>query len=126
MTDSSYSPCKIHRIFRIHFIDLSWPPTRIHYLPVLLQYCISISSVLIYIKQDLILFSKNSPREFPQTWSLSRSYESTSIWNAFIPRTSSASFHKGAYFSTEIIPDAVAAISLNTLYFFKKNHGIVV
>ncbi|KAG1896469.1 Metallo-dependent phosphatase-like protein [Suillus fuscotomentosus] len=50
--------------------------------------------------------------------------EFSSIWSAFIPPTSSASFHQGAYFSTEIIPDAVAAISLNTLYFYKKNHAV--
>ncbi|OAX42027.1 hypothetical protein K503DRAFT_414558 [Rhizopogon vinicolor AM-OR11-026] len=50
--------------------------------------------------------------------------EFSSIWNAFIPSTSSASFHQGGYFSTEIIPDAVAAISLNTLYFYKKNHAV--
>jgi endopolyphosphatase len=47
----------------------------------------------------------------------------TRIWSAFIPPTSSASFHQGGYFSTEIIPDAVAAISVNTLYFYTKNHG---
>lgn len=50
--------------------------------------------------------------------------EFSSIWSAFIPPTSSASFHQGAYFSTEIIPDAVAAISINTLYFYHKNHGV--
>jgi len=50
--------------------------------------------------------------------------EFSSIWSAFIPPTSSASFHQGAYFSTEIIPDAVAVISLNTLYFYKKNHAV--
>lgn len=87
------------------------------------DYCFSFSSVLIYSNQDLIRFSKSSPRMFPQTQSLSRSYKSTSIWSAFIPPASLASFHQGAYFSTEIIPDAVAAISLNTLYFYKRNHG---
>ncbi|KAG1735436.1 Metallo-dependent phosphatase-like protein [Suillus lakei] len=50
--------------------------------------------------------------------------EFSSIWSAFIPPTSSASFHQGAYFSIEIVPDAVAAISLNTLYFYKKNHAV--
>ncbi|KAG1735733.1 Metallo-dependent phosphatase-like protein [Suillus paluster] len=50
--------------------------------------------------------------------------EFSSIWSAFIPSASSASFHQGAYFSTEIIPDAVAAISLNTLYFYKKNQAV--
>ncbi|KAG2145766.1 Metallo-dependent phosphatase-like protein [Suillus clintonianus] len=50
--------------------------------------------------------------------------EFSSIWSAFIPPTSSASFHQGAYFSTEVIPDAVAAFSLNTLYFYKKNHAV--
>lgn len=48
----------------------------------------------------------------------------SSIWSTFIPPTSSASFHKGGYFSTEIVPDAVAAISINTLYFYKKNHAV--
>ncbi|KAG2141513.1 hypothetical protein BD769DRAFT_1650743 [Suillus cothurnatus] len=38
--------------------------------------------------------------------------EFSSIWSAFIPPTSSASFHQGGYFSTEIIPDAVAAITV--------------
>lgn len=50
--------------------------------------------------------------------------EFSSIWSAFIPPTSSASFHQGAYFSVEIIPNAVAAISINTLFFYKKNHAI--
>jgi endopolyphosphatase len=50
--------------------------------------------------------------------------EFSSIWSAFIPPTSSASFHQGGYFSTEIIPDAVAAISVNTLYFYTKNHAV--
>ncbi|KAG1836936.1 Metallo-dependent phosphatase-like protein [Suillus subalutaceus] len=50
--------------------------------------------------------------------------EFSSIWSAFIPPTSSASFHQGGYFSTEIIPDAVAAISINTLYFYQKNHAV--
>jgi len=36
-------------------------------------YCFSWSSVLIYSNQDLMRFSKSSPRMFPQTQSLSRS-----------------------------------------------------
>ncbi|KAH7929456.1 hypothetical protein BV22DRAFT_1143330 [Leucogyrophana mollusca] len=47
------------------------------------------------------------------------------IWKPFIPSVSYPAFRQGAYFSVEVIPDAVAVISLNTMYFFNSNKGHV-
>ncbi|KAF8351449.1 Metallo-dependent phosphatase-like protein [Amanita rubescens] len=43
------------------------------------------------------------------------------IWKDFIPQQEQASFLRGAYFSTEVIPDKVAVLSLNTIYFYDSN-----
>jgi endopolyphosphatase len=32
-------------------------------------------------------------------------------------------FQRGAYFSVEVIPNALAVISLNTMYFYDSNKG---
>ena len=45
------------------------------------------------------------------------------IWKDFIPQQEQDSFRLGAYFSTEVIPDEVAVLSLNTLYFYDSNDG---
>lgn len=47
--------------------------------------------------------------------------EYADIWQAFIPFSSYQVFQRGAYYSTDIIPNQVGAISLNTLYFYEKN-----
>ncbi|KIY71419.1 endopolyphosphatase [Cylindrobasidium torrendii FP15055 ss-10] len=47
--------------------------------------------------------------------------EFTSIWGSFIPFAYHQIFQRGAYYSTEVVPGAIAAISLNTLYFYDSN-----
>lgn len=44
-----------------------------------------------------------------------------SIWRHFIPSDSGHVFERGAYFSTEVIPDRLAVISLNTLFWYDSN-----
>lgn len=48
-----------------------------------------------------------------------------SIWKSFVPFHSYQVFQRGAYYSVEVIPDAVAVISLNTMYFFDSNKGLL-
>ncbi|KAG0698681.1 Metallo-dependent phosphatase-like protein [Suillus ampliporus] len=76
----------------------------------------ALSTDLIYLSIRIHYLLQTGPNEIFEEFS--------SIWSPFIPSASLASFHQGGYFSTEIIPDAVAAISLNTLYFYKKNHAV--
>ncbi|KIJ56669.1 hypothetical protein M422DRAFT_22819 [Sphaerobolus stellatus SS14] len=47
--------------------------------------------------------------------------EYADIWQAFIPFSSYQVFQRGAYYSTDIVPNQVGVISLNTLYFYEKN-----
>jgi len=47
----------------------------------------------------------------------------SSIWKSFIPFPSYQVFQRGAYYSVEVIPDAIAIISLNTMYFYDSNKG---
>ncbi|KAG0709642.1 hypothetical protein DFH29DRAFT_869942 [Suillus ampliporus] len=51
-------------------------------------------------------------------------YLNPSIWDAFIPAGSKSSFREGAYYAVEVIPDALAAISLNTMYFYHNNKAV--
>ncbi|KAG5343116.1 hypothetical protein C0989_000106 [Termitomyces sp. Mn162] len=46
------------------------------------------------------------------------------IWDIFIPFPYLQVFQRGAYYSAEVIPDEVAAISLNTLYFYDSNKAV--
>ncbi|KAG1783321.1 Metallo-dependent phosphatase-like protein [Suillus placidus] len=50
--------------------------------------------------------------------------EFASIWDAFIPTAAKTSFRQGAYYAVEVIPDALAAISLNTMYFYHNNKAV--
>ncbi|KAF8218705.1 endopolyphosphatase [Tricholoma matsutake] len=50
--------------------------------------------------------------------------EFSSIWKSFIPFPFLQVFHRGAYYSTEVIPDQVAAVSLNTMYFYDSNKAV--
>ncbi|WVR08267.1 hypothetical protein IAU60_005314 [Kwoniella sp. DSM 27419] len=43
------------------------------------------------------------------------------IWNKFIPSDYDHVFERGAYFSSEVIPDRLAVISLNTLFWYDSN-----
>ncbi|TYJ52439.1 hypothetical protein B9479_006949 [Cryptococcus floricola] len=47
--------------------------------------------------------------------------EFLSIWKRFIPPEASHVFERGAYFSSEVIPDKLAVISLNTLFWYDSN-----
>jgi hypothetical protein len=47
------------------------------------------------------------------------------IWKAFIPFPSYQVFQRGAYYSVEVIPDALAVVSLNTMYFYDSNKGAI-
>lgn len=44
-----------------------------------------------------------------------------SIWKHFIPSEAAHVFERGAYFSVEVIPDRLAVISLNTLFWYDAN-----
>ncbi|KAF8592342.1 hypothetical protein K439DRAFT_1324242, partial [Ramaria rubella] len=46
------------------------------------------------------------------------------IWQSFIPFSSYQVFQRGAYYSTDLIPNELAAISLNTLYFYDSNKAV--
>ncbi|EMD40704.1 hypothetical protein CERSUDRAFT_111287 [Gelatoporia subvermispora B] len=50
--------------------------------------------------------------------------EFSSIWRSFVPFESYQVFQRGGYFSVEVIPNAVAAISLNTMYFYDSNKAV--
>ncbi|OCF61739.1 endopolyphosphatase [Kwoniella mangroviensis CBS 10435] len=43
------------------------------------------------------------------------------IWSKFIPPDYSHVFERGAYYSVEVIPDTLAVISLNTLFWYDSN-----
>lgn len=45
-------------------------------------------------------------------------------WNELIPETQRHSFVEGGWFTTEVIPDKLAVVSLNTLYFFDSNNAV--
>ncbi|KAF9534317.1 hypothetical protein CPB83DRAFT_866555 [Crepidotus variabilis] len=47
--------------------------------------------------------------------------EYSSIWSQFIPFPYLQVFQRGAYYTTEVIPNEVAVISLNTMYFYDSN-----
>lgn len=47
------------------------------------------------------------------------------IWKKFIPFPYHQVFQRGAYYSVEVIPEEVAVISLNTMYFYDSNKGKV-
>lgn len=51
--------------------------------------------------------------------------ELCSIWRNFVPFPSYQVFQRGGYYSVDVIPDSVAAISLNTMYFYDSNKGKV-
>lgn len=53
---------------------------------------------------------------------ITRTY--SSMWSDFIPPESRASFLQGGYFSVEVVPGALAVVSLNTMYFYSSNEGV--
>ncbi len=48
-----------------------------------------------------------------------------SIWRSFVPFPAYQVFQRGGYFSVEVIPNSVAVISLNTMYFYDSNTGTI-
>ncbi|MCJ1399470.1 hypothetical protein MMC11_002672 [Xylographa trunciseda] len=46
------------------------------------------------------------------------------IWRKFIPEEQRHSFERGGWFYVEVIPNKLAVISLNTLYFFDSNAAV--
>ena len=46
------------------------------------------------------------------------------IWRQFIPESQRHSFETGGWFFTEVIPNQLAVLSLNTLYFFDSNAAV--
>jgi hypothetical protein len=46
-----------------------------------------------------------------------------SIWKDFIPFPYLGVFQRGGYYAKEIVPDQLAVISLNTMYFYDSNKG---
>ncbi|KAF9057569.1 hypothetical protein BJ165DRAFT_1397817 [Panaeolus papilionaceus] len=47
--------------------------------------------------------------------------EYSQIWSSFIPFPHLQVFQRGAYYAVEVVPDELAVISLNTLYFYDSN-----
>ncbi|KAH6861091.1 Metallo-dependent phosphatase-like protein [Alternaria rosae] len=56
----------------------------------------------------------------PNRWTT----EYLDIWRGFIPEAQRHQFAQGGWFSVEVIPGKLAAISLNTLYFFTSNSAV--
>ncbi|MCJ1386642.1 hypothetical protein MMC17_009768 [Xylographa soralifera] len=46
------------------------------------------------------------------------------IWRKFIPEEQRHSFERGGWFYVEVIPNKLAVLSLNTLYFFDSNAAV--
>ena len=67
---------------------------------------------------------------FPRVGGASTSYQHVladflvrRIWKSFIPFHYLQVFQRGAYYATEVIPNQIAVIALNTMYFYDSNHG---
>ncbi|KAH8830912.1 endopolyphosphatase [Flagelloscypha sp. PMI_526] len=50
--------------------------------------------------------------------------EFSNIWHKFIPFHQLQVFQRGAYYSVEVIPNSLAVVSLNTLYFYDNNKAV--
>ncbi|KAL9620795.1 MAG: hypothetical protein Q9160_004695 [Pyrenula sp. 1 TL-2023] len=59
-------------------------------------------------------------RQGPNRWTKRYS----SIWRKFVPEAQRHSFERGGWFFTEVIPNKLAVVSLNTLYFFENNAAV--
>ncbi|KAL4866054.1 hypothetical protein BDV12DRAFT_199495 [Aspergillus spectabilis] len=59
-------------------------------------------------------------KEGPNRWT--RRF--TEIWGRFIPEHERHTFEEGGWFSADLIPNKLAAISLNTMYFFESNSAV--
>ncbi|KAL2871969.1 endopolyphosphatase [Aspergillus lucknowensis] len=59
-------------------------------------------------------------KEGPNRWT--RKF--TQVWAKFIPEHQWHTFEEGGWFSAEVIPNKLAAISLNTMYFYESNSAV--
>ncbi|RDW76535.1 endopolyphosphatase [Aspergillus mulundensis] len=59
-------------------------------------------------------------REAPNRWT--RRF--TEVWSKFIPEAQRHTFEEGGWFSAELVPNKLAAISLNTMYFYESNSAV--
>ncbi|KAL4775053.1 Metallo-dependent phosphatase-like protein [Aspergillus nidulans var. acristatus] len=59
-------------------------------------------------------------REAPNRWT--RKF--TEVWAEFIPEAQRHTFEEGGWFSAELIPNKLAALSLNTMYFYESNSAV--
>ncbi|KAL2828529.1 Metallo-dependent phosphatase-like protein [Aspergillus cavernicola] len=59
-------------------------------------------------------------KEGPNRWTK----RFTEIWHKFIPEHQRHTFEEGGWFSAELIPNKLAAISLNTMYFYESNSAV--
>ncbi|CAK5264673.1 unnamed protein product [Mycena citricolor] len=50
--------------------------------------------------------------------------EFASIWKNFIPFQYLQIFQRGAYYAVEVVPDSLAVVSLNTMYFYHSNKAV--
>ncbi|KAI9372509.1 Metallo-dependent phosphatase-like protein [Aspergillus egyptiacus] len=48
----------------------------------------------------------------------------TEVWAKFIPEHERHTFEEGGWFSADLIPNKLAAISLNTMYFYESNSAV--
>ena len=56
----------------------------------------------------------------PNTWTK----KFAEIWRHFIPEDQRHTFVEGGWFTIEVIPNKLAVISLNTMYFFESNSAV--
>ncbi|KAH9938626.1 uncharacterized protein B0H18DRAFT_1081217 [Fomitopsis serialis] len=50
--------------------------------------------------------------------------EFSSIWRNFVPFESYQVFQRGGYFAVEVVPEQLAVVSLNTMYFYDSNKAV--
>ncbi|KAL4917624.1 Metallo-dependent phosphatase-like protein [Aspergillus aurantiobrunneus] len=59
-------------------------------------------------------------KEGPNRWTK----KFTEVWAKFIPEHQRHTFEEGGWFSADLIPNKLAAISLNTMYFYESNSAV--
>ncbi|KAJ0425680.1 Metallo-dependent phosphatase-like protein [Aspergillus carlsbadensis] len=59
-------------------------------------------------------------KEGPNRWT--RRF--TEVWAKFIPEHQRHTFEEGGWFLAEVIPNKLAAVSLNTMYFYESNSAV--
>jgi endopolyphosphatase len=59
-------------------------------------------------------------REGPNRWT--KRFQK--IWSKFIPEHELHTFVEGGWFTSEVIPNKLTAVSLNTMYFYDKNSAV--